>query len=314
MICPICKENARKINSIRLLNLIDSSTYQCNYCSVYFRSPLPNEEDILKYYTSRYFRYPDKIEQEMAKIQGLFLINHLMMDFKNFREIKYLEFGAGRGWLIEFLKNSGLIKSAIGIEPDIISVEWGRNNLNVDLRNGCLDENSFTKMIHEFPEYNLISLVHVFEHLRNPINILDSMRKSMYPHYLFLEVPDGEYEGRILEIDTFPWSSMCQHFWSFSEKSLRILLNEKGYEIITLMHEGQPKYWDNHFENLSLWIEYFNIVNSRYNEGKLLLKDLFLTDLNFFYRNILLKMKIIFSRKYSRLDLPIIRLLAKTKE
>ncbi|MBP7432427.1 hypothetical protein KA996_02655, partial [bacterium] len=42
------------------------------------------------------------------------------------------------------------------------------------------------------------------------------------------EVPDAEYEGRVMEIDTFPWSSMGQHFWSFSEVSLRILLENNG--------------------------------------------------------------------------------------
>lgn len=314
MICPICNGKTTIVNSIKLLGLIDSSTYHCTNCKVFFRAPLPNDETIAKYYASRYFRYSDKIEEEMAKIQGSFIIHHLGDNANDFHDINYLEIGAGRGWLISYLKKSKIFKSTIGIEPDTVSVEWGRANLKVDLRSGMLNPNDFEKIINEFPNINFISLVHVFEHLNNPLNFLASIRKLVYPHYLFLEVPDGKYEGPIMEIDTFPWSSMGQHFWSFSEMNLRFLLENNGYEIINLTHDGNPKYWDNHYEYISIWNDYFSDVKKRYNMGKLSLKSALYRDLNLFYRIGLLQIKRTISPKFSRLDLPIIRLLARTKE
>lgn len=311
MICPICKGEVKKINSLKILNLCITFTNYCLNCGVFFRDPLPSRDSIIHYYSSRYFRYPDNIEKEMAKIQGSFLIQNIGEFIKN-NHLHYLEFGSGRGWLLSNLQNSAFVQSAIGFEPDSVSTQWGRDNLHVDLRDGMLDEHQLDIISHDFPETNLISMVHVLEHLHNPIEILSIIKKKMNPHFLFLEVPDAEYEGRVMEIDTFPWSSMGQHFWSFSEESLRVLLENNGYQIISLVHDGQPQYWDRQIENISLWNNYFNNQKNRFNTGNFRLSEIILTDFAFLFQNSFLKLKNLMKKRYSRLDLPVIRILAKT--
>ena len=81
----------------------------------------------------------------------------------------------------------------MGIEPDDISVQWGRENLEADLRTGALNEDLAAEIPSKYPEANLISLIHVLEHLHNPCEILSLFRKNLKPHYLFLEVPNAEY-------------------------------------------------------------------------------------------------------------------------
>jgi len=267
MDCPLCKStNTIQLNSIILLNLKKSTTYCCLNCGVYFRYPLPSEESVIHYYSSRYFRYPEKIEREMARIQGSFLIHNLNRFPKRPNSIHYIEFGAGRGWLLSYLKNSGFIQSGVGFEPDSISTEWGIKNLHVDLRQDILDIHQSNRISQEFPETNLIALIHVIEHLHNPIDILSSFKNNFKPHLLFLEIPDAEFEGPVMRIDTFPWSSMGQHFWSFSEKSLQILLKTVGYHIITIQKDGDPHYWKKSLDNLALWLDYFNVQHRRYSD------------------------------------------------
>lgn len=314
MICPICKEqNPIKINSLVLLNLIDTITYHCTSCGVYYRDPLPNSKEVINYYSSRYFRYPEKIEKEMARIQGSFLIHYLHDYVKELQEIHYLEFGAGRGWVLSHLQNTDVIRSAVGFEPCEVSTQWGKENLGVDLRTGVLDEKQINQMHFEKPEINVISLIHVLEHLNNPAKIFSLFKTIINPHFLFLEVPDAEYEGPVMEIDTFPWSSMCQHFWSFSENSLRLLLESNGYQIIALTRDGDPHYWDHQKENIAQWNKYFNIQKKRYTDGNLRLGDIIRNNLTFVSGRFFSKMKSLLKSKYSRLDLPVIRILARTK-
>ncbi len=312
MICPICKDRTIKVNSLRLLNLIDSSTYHCKNCGVFFRAPLPTEEEVIKYYTSRYFRHPDKIEKEMAKIQGSFIIRHLEKISKNLRDINYLEFGAGRGWVILYLQNFG-IKSAIGLEPDTISTQWGKENLRVDLRTGILDEKQIEKIKLDFPETNLISLIHVLEHLHNPEKILTLIKNNIKKHYLFLEVPDADYEGAVMKIDRFPWSSLGQHFWSFSEKSICLLLEKVGYRVIAIEHAGNPHFWERSITHLLLWNEYFNIQKKRFESGNFSLLNIIANDLKMIKKSGFSSIKNLIAPKYTRLDLPVIRIIAESE-
>lgn len=309
MICPVCKESTTTINSTYLLNLINSSTYHCPNCGIFFRDPLPGKETVILYYTSRYFRYPDNIEKEMARIQGSFIIHNLEKESITPQEINYLEFGAGRGWVLSYLQKSG-IKSALGLEPDTASTQWSKENLKVDIRTGVLDESQIVQIKTDFPETNMVSVIHVLEHLHNPEEILALLKKNVKKHYLFVEVPDAEYEGPIMKIDIFPWSSMGQHFWSFSEKSLRLILKKQGYRILALEHPGNPHFWDKSLENIVLWKEYFTIQQTRFEQGNFGLSNIIYTDVNLLLKLGITKIKNLGKPKYTRLDLPVIRILA----
>lgn len=312
MICPICGYGAENINSLQLLGLVETSTYYCPNCGLYFRTPLPSQEAIYRYYTSRYFRHPENVEMEMARRQGSYIIQQLQNNRADLSQINYLEFGAGRGWVLSHLQNTGLINSAIGIEPDNLSVQWGEENLGVNLKTGMLNEDLIVEFSSKYPETNLISLIHVLEHLHNPCGILTLLKKNLKPHFLFLEVPDAEYEGSVMKIDTFPWSSMGQHFWSFSAKSLRLLLESQGYRIISFEHEGNPHYWESPIEHLSLWNDYFSLNKEKYLYGNLNIWDISTVNFNLMLKGVFIKIRSLKAPKYTRLDLPIIRILAKS--
>jgi len=213
---------------------------------------------------------------------------------------------------LSYLQNTGLINSTMGIEPDDISVQWGRENLEADLRTGALNEDLAAEIPSKYPEANLISLIHVLEHLHNPCEILSLFRKNLKPHYLFLEVPNAEYEGSAMKVDTFPWSSMGQHFWSFSTKSLHLLLEGRGYQIISLECEGNPHYWEKHIAHLSLWRDYFSISEKKYLHGNLNLRDIFVANFNLAIGSGFVQIKGLMAPKYTRLDLPVIRILARS--
>lgn len=278
MICPICHSNAIKLNSLRLLNLIDSSTYHCKKCGLYFREPLPDAKTINEYYSSRYFRYSDNIERNMAEVQSKFIIDGLKKIKIEPHKINYLEFGAGRGWVLSYLKRSGFLNSGMGFDSDPVSTQWGEENLKVDLKAGFLCEDLVKEIGIHRSEINFISLIHLLEHLDNPNKIINIFQAYLHEHYLFLEVPDAEYEGPVMEVDTFPSSSMGQHFWSFSELSLRILLENNNYEILFLERVGNPHYWDSRIDYLFIWKDYFKDREIMFECGIFSLRNICISD------------------------------------
>lgn len=312
--CPICQKGATQVNTLDLLGMIQSATYQCKKCGVFFRHPLPKESDVQRYYQSRYFRYSDEIEKEMAKIQGTWLANKLNeISISNKSNFRFIEFGCGRGWLVDFMKKKQSIVSAIGFEPDERSVSWGKENFLVDLKVGTvrevLKDYSFNNVTKEYP---LIALMHVLEHLHSPLEIIKILKEKFGNHYLFVEVPDGEYEGKVMELDTLSGSSMGQHFWSFSKKSIELILKNAGYSIISLTREGNPSFWRNRIDNLKI-LHLNSLRCDKWDKkGGVGIREAFFgyAKLAYLCFLVFLKNRSRISR-LTRLDLPVIRVLAK---
>lgn len=312
--CPICRSKSTQVNTLFILGLVDCATYHCEKCGVYFRRLLPKKEAVSRYYLSRYFRYPDNIERAMAQKQGGWIFETLRQNDINLNSVRYIEFGAGRGWLVSFIQNHGSFASVVGYEPDKTSVQWGREHFHIDLREGFLPDVLEGEDIC-VESVAFLSLVHVLEHLHMPEDVLKSLQTRFRDSYIFIEVPDAEREGLVMTLDTFPWSSMGQHFWSFTEQSLRILLQKSGFEIVTCTKDGEPGFWDSNLQKLRIWKAisdyYHNCYQNGFNIKQGLLSFLKMacmclsTGIKFFLRRL-------FGKTYNRIDLPVIRLLAKT--
>lgn len=313
--CPICQKEATQVNTLDLLGLIQSATYQCKKCGVFFRHPLPKESDVQRYYQSRYFRHPDKIEKDMARIQGTWLANKLNnITASEKAKFSFIEFGCGRGWLVGFMVKKQLVASAVGFDPDAKSVKWGKENLSIDVRVGALKKGLKDYDLNDDREsIPLIALMHVLEHLHSPVEVINKILKEKYGnHYLFVEVPDGEYEGNVMELDTLSGSSMGQHFWSFSKKSIELILKNAGYSIISLTREGNPSFWRNRIDNLKI-LHLNSLLCYKWDKkGGVGIREAFFGYLKLACLCFLLFLK---NRsrisRLTRLDLPVIRVLAK---
>lgn len=80
--------------------------------------------------------------------------------------------------------------------------------------------------------FDLISLVFVLEHLRNPSEILREIHKDMSKNsFLYLEVPDAlSFQLKDPSDDIF---NSC-HLWMFTSNTLTRLLDQCGFEVFSL--------------------------------------------------------------------------------
>lgn len=139
-----------------------------------------------------------------------------------------LDFGCGFG---------GFINVVSKITKSISGVELGNDELDYMISRGYDVKNSIEKFDSQF---DVITLFHVFEHLKNPrewLNIIGSKIKK--DGLLFIEVPNANdallslYENSSFADFTY-WSA---HLYLYTKESLTNLINETG--LFTIEEEGQ---------------------------------------------------------------------------
>ena len=115
----------------------------------------------------------------------------------------------------------------MGIEPRKEAVLKAKKNFNVQLF--PIEWNSIHKHLTEKPQ--LIILSHVLEHLLDPISLLKYLKQYFPGAYLWIEVPDGEYETYKTSEYILHTLWVQQHLWSFTLQGLKFLFQREDIQI-----------------------------------------------------------------------------------
>ena len=141
---------------------------------------------------------------------------------------KVLDFGCGFGGFIKYA--SDIAGSVSGVELGSDEIEYMRGQ-GYDVSTGIDDFDA---------DYDVITLFHVFEHLKDPakwLNIISGKLKN--DGILFIEVPNAKdallslYDNTKFADFTY-WSA---HLYLYTRESLRKIINENGSFVIE--DEGQ---------------------------------------------------------------------------
>lgn len=122
-----------------------------------------------------------------------------------------LDVGCSEGYLLEQIRDAGY-KRLTGIEPGPQAVE--ARKLGLDVRRGYFHSRSLPGK-----RFDGIVLMHVFEHLADPVGMLKALKAKLSPTgKLIIEVPDfGGYHH--------------QHLFFYTESSLRRMAEDIGLTI-----------------------------------------------------------------------------------
>lgn len=228
--CPLCKgEHFQPFDRSRFRGF-EVINHLCDHCGLVFQSPRMTDEELADFYASQYRKVyqgseePSEKDLAVQRARAQFLVDL----YRRRAPVpdRYLDIGSSAGMLLQTFQ-SKLGSVVRGIEPGEAYRKYaGSQGLTVypslTAMEGA-DEDSF----------DLISLAHVLEHLRDPVSYLALLRKK-YLHSdgrLLIEVPN------LYVHDSFE----IAHLISFSAHTLQETLSQAGFEVVLLKSHGHPR-------------------------------------------------------------------------
>jgi SAM-dependent methyltransferase len=229
--CPLCNQHTSSLFDQRDFRGFQVVNRLCLNCGLVYQSPRMNENELDSFYQNEYRRVYQGSEKPVQKdiyIQTKrsdFLIR-VLREFGVENIDRYLDIGCSAGVLLKRVGDEFGCQR-IGIEPGEAYRSYAEERgLEVYL---TLDE---LKGSSKLP-FDLISMVHVLEHLPDPVEYLKGLKDDWLNEdgVLLIEVPN------IYAHDSFE----IAHLVSFSQFTLEETLNRAGYAVKGLLKHGQPR-------------------------------------------------------------------------
>ena len=220
-ICPLC----RSPKKVFFEDIIDSDRpvdYQiCRRCGLVYQSPRMDEIELEQFYTREYRVQRQESENPIEK--------DLLMQDARARAVlgmvqphlpvvtHHLDIGSSSGALLQRFHEQYACAS-VGVEPGDAYRRFSQSQgLKVVPSLDALPE------VTEDP-FDLVSMLHVLEHVVDPVHTLRSLRESkMRPGgYLLLEVPN------LIEHESLELS----HLYAFTRSTLKGIVRQAGFRIL----------------------------------------------------------------------------------
>lgn len=210
---------------------------RCVRCQMIRLDPRPDKSKMGNYYTPEtYARAEDTdgVESELAKRLNEYnrrlarrAADAMQTDVKGSR---VLDIGCGDGRFLAAMANLGAVVE--GLETDPVAAGLARR------RTGGV--------IHEVPledatllagSFDLVSLLHVLEHVPDPRATLTEAKRLLKPGgTLLLALPNaGSLEAKLFRATWYPLD-LPRHYWGFAPRTLTRLVEECGFAEPRLRH------------------------------------------------------------------------------
>jgi len=234
-VCLCGSHDRLKIASIDRFGL-DFSSYICKNCGLIFTSPYICDKSLPLYYNKFYhplhFGTAKPIEDLFSKGQGSKIFNFVKA-YLNSSDIKIFEMGAGCG--TNLLKFANTAKK-YNIAVDCYGIEYNEDYVSYGNKKGLkLTSNSIEEYANKTNDkFDLIILSHVFEHLTDPFDTLNYLKKILHEDtILYIEVPGvlSLKERYVYDCDFLKYLTHA-HTFNFSLSSLEAVLNKSGFELV----------------------------------------------------------------------------------
>jgi SAM-dependent methyltransferase len=228
--CPLCGSSAsilfdqREFRGHPVINVI------CQACGLVYQSPRMTEVESQAFYEAEYrLLYqgqegPNPKDLAVQTARAQVVLDFIRQQVKSSTRI--LDIGCSTGILLQQFQAYYQCR-ACGIEPGNLYRKYAQS-LGLEVFSS-LEELHAPGLSH----FNLVSMMHVLEHLSNPVEYLHSLRENFLEPdgWLLLEVPNL-YAHDCFEV---------AHLISFSAHTLTQVVQKAGYRVVRLHAHGLPR-------------------------------------------------------------------------
>lgn len=224
--CPICSDTAEKkiISKVNLIYGTEYNLVKCLRCGIIFFNPLPTVDQLATFYSASYYDFNPWREQG----KGMAFARQLS---KWKKSGTFLDVGCATGFFIYGIKNHSSWE-VYGTDFGESAIRFAKEKLGLNAFHGDLSDIAFPDEHFDYVHVN-----NVLEHVPNPVPLLKECHRIVKRDGIFyLSVPNGFVDSKDL-IDFYneekiPARSKQGHIFFFQEKTLRILFETIGFDIV----------------------------------------------------------------------------------
>lgn len=229
--CPLCdRPHAESVPFNRCTELgVDWRYHLCRACGLVYQSPQMNDQELAEYYAADYWRHQGQDQTpdaEQVALQSTRARNLTSLVPGDYRVQRYLDIGCAGGFVLREAERR--------FGADVVGVE-----LSDPFRTHCQSQglrvfaSTEALIASSEPRFDCISMSHVLEHIRRPVEFLRQLREKLLKQngLLLLEVPNL-YAHRSFE----PAHPIC-----FSAKTLEATLASAGFETRSVREHSEPR-------------------------------------------------------------------------
>ncbi len=222
--CALCDRNDAKPVCINdALQIV-----KCAHCGMVFVNPQPTENALQNYYSAQNLMQQESwssyFEHQPKQIADLW--SRRFRDIRrltNGRNVRLLDVGSGYGDFLHTARQAGW--QVHGFEFSEPVAEISRKKYGISVAVGEIFDLPAARN-----SFDVITIWHVLEHLRNPLAVLKRCRELLVPGgILVIEVPNLHFLAR--KSYRFPLS-MTLHLYHFSARTLPPLVERASFKVL----------------------------------------------------------------------------------
>ncbi len=231
--CRIC--GSTSINKKHRLG--HYSYYLCSSCKTLFLNPMPKAKEMDFYYQSKFTYDVGRVEERRTKIKAGKILDTLRLIRPWAHTL--LDIGSGFGFFLSEAQKQEY--DVTGVEPSKALYAYSKRYLKAHMIN--TDFQSFLEINKN--HYDIITLIHVIEHLPDPRQTLEQIFGLLKPGgLLYIETPNLDSHLYETEQGQYTFLTPPDHLWIFSQYSIRELLkNMKGVSIAKISTSTHPEHF-----------------------------------------------------------------------
>jgi hypothetical protein len=197
--------------------------WKCSSCGLLFRNPLPSQEDLAQLYKTSWINPLESMNEtgstdiQLAKKYASELARSLKV--KNFRGMKVLDFGAGKGSMSDALFKLG---------ADVYAVEpFGYEELKKQGFNAFRTLEEITGEV----SFNGVVAIEVLEHLTTPRLYLNLFKQKIVRcGWIYISTPNARSFNALINRSQWREVLKAGHLMLYTSRSLQFLLSSCGFQ------------------------------------------------------------------------------------
>lgn len=226
--CPICL----KTETRAFVNKNDFAVFACNYCRCGFVAPTPSIDELNSIYQESYFKRGNKyaeVVQTSVNVNASNETDRVTKLLKICSPKSVLDIGCGTGSFLKALADVNV--PGIGVEPAEYAREFAKRHMG----------QSVFRSLAEIPSsFDAATLWDVIEHLPAPSEVIAEVSRRLTTGGILL-ISTGDFGSVLARILRRRWHLLTppQHLFFFSKKGIRLLLDQNGFDVLSICHPGK---------------------------------------------------------------------------